>query len=76
MRIADYGITEEEGGIVVDGVTDFIPAHVFGNGQSFRWKREDDGSYTDIVQGKVANINYVNDRLLIQNATVDDFHSL
>lgn len=59
MRIADIGITEEAGGIAVDGVTDFIPAHVFGNGQSFRWKQERDSSYTGIVQGKVANINYV-----------------
>jgi N-glycosylase/DNA lyase len=76
MRIADYGITEEADGIAVDGVTDFVPAHVFGNGQSFRWKQERDGSYTGIVQGKVANINYVNDRLLIRNATVEDFHLL
>lgn len=77
MRIADYGITEEEGGIIVDGVTNFVPDHVFGNGQSFRWKKDEaDGSYTGIVQGKVANINYVNERLLIQNAKVDDFHSL
>lgn len=76
MRSIDYGITEEVDGIVVDGVTDFVPAHVFGNGQSFRWKQELDGSYTGIVQGKVANINCVNGRLFIRNATVDDFHSL
>jgi len=76
MRIADYEITKEEGGIVVDGVTNFVPKHVFENGQSFRWKREDDGSYTGIVQGKVVNINYINARLLIRNATIDDFQSL
>lgn len=76
MRIADYGITEEAEGIAVDGITDFVTAHVFENGQSFRWKQELDGSYTGIVQGKVANINYINDRLLIRNATVEDFHSL
>jgi N-glycosylase/DNA lyase len=77
MRTTDYDIREEAGGIAVDGVTNFIPDHVFGNGQSFRWKKEEaNGSYTGVVQGKAANINYVNERLLIQNATVDDFHSL
>ena len=76
MRIADYGIAEEADGIAVNGITDFVTAHVFENGQSFRWKQELDGSYTGVVQGKVANINYVNDRLLIRNATVEDFHSL
>ncbi len=76
MRIADYGITQEADGIAVDGITDFVNVHVFDNGQSFRWKQELDGSYTGVVQGKVANINYVNDRLLIRNATVEDFNSL
>jgi N-glycosylase/DNA lyase len=77
MRIADYRITEEADGIIVDGVTNFVPAHVFENGQSFRWKKEvDDGSYTGVVRGKVANINYVDERLFIRNAMVDDFHLL
>jgi hypothetical protein len=41
MIIDEYGgITEEKGGITIEGVTDFVPAHVFGNGQRFQWQRE------------------------------------
>jgi len=76
MKIAGYEIMEVEGGIAVEDVTDFVPKHVFENGQSFRWQPEDNGSYTGIVQGKIANIHCVNSQLRIRNATINDFQSI
>ncbi|MGI6667910.1 MAG: DNA glycosylase [Acetivibrionales bacterium] len=59
--------------VLVRGVYDFDPVHVFECGQCFRWNREPDGSYTGVVRGKVANVWYEPGTLIISNATMDDF---
>jgi N-glycosylase/DNA lyase len=59
--------------ILVRGICDFDPVHVFECGQCFRWNKEPDGSYTGVVRGKVANVSYTPGMLVIKNATMDDF---
>jgi N-glycosylase/DNA lyase len=62
--------------ILVRGIYDFDPVHVFECGQCFRWNKEPDGSYTGVVRGKAANVSYAQGMLVINNATMDDFKSI
>ena len=39
-------------------VRDFNADHVFDCGQCFRWRRLEDGSYTGIASGRIANVAY------------------
>ena len=43
----------------VSGVKDFDTDHVFDCGQCFRWRRQEDGSWTGIAGGRIANIKYI-----------------
>lgn len=50
--------------LIIKGVTDFDARHIFDCGQCFRWREEDDGSWTGIVttigQGtRMANVSFV-----------------
>ena len=47
--------------VIVQGVRDFDPVHIFECGQCFRWQRQPNGSYTGVVRGKVANVTYTPD---------------
>ncbi len=51
----EYKLIEKDGGLIVKGLKDFNTTHIFENGQSFRWYKEEDGSYTVVAGGKVAN---------------------
>ena len=51
--------------LVIEGVRDFDPAHIFESGQCFRFTREQDGSYTGVVRGCFANISYNNEEDLL-----------
>jgi len=66
-------ISEGNGFVTIRGVRDFHLVHTFECGQCFRWYREDDGSYTGVAGGKVANISYNNDILKISNTSLDEF---
>lgn len=66
-------------------VKDFDLDHIFDCGQSFRWSKEEDGSYTGIAFGKVVNMslekreaqeNETYDILTIDNCTEDDFENI
>ena len=41
-----------------EGIGDFLPEHTFECGQCFRWRRENDGSYSGVVSGAFANLSY------------------
>lgn len=67
---------------IIEDAADFFPAHIFDCGQCFRWRRQDDGSYTGIAGGRIANIAFVpyeeenagaGGRLVIRNCTAEDF---
>ncbi len=55
--------------IIVQGVREFDPVHIFECGQCFRWQRQPDGSYTGVVRGKVANVAYTPDATQTHGAT-------
>lgn len=66
--------------IVRENVKDFHLDHIFDCGQAFRWEKQDDGSYTGIAGGRIANIQFepyegrtAEGRLIISNAHEEDF---
>lgn len=55
---------EEE--IVLKGQSSFIPKHIFECGQCFRWNEENDGSYTGVFLGNVANVKKCGNDIIIK----------
>jgi N-glycosylase/DNA lyase len=76
MHYRGFEIYEEGTGVRVEGVKDFDPVHIFECGQCFRWYREQDGSYTGVVGGKVANVLYRHGVLRLDNVTAEDFKQI
>ena len=44
--------------IVFDGIRDFNTDHIFDCGQCFRWRKEEDGSWTGIAGARIANVSF------------------
>lgn len=61
---------------VVDGLKDFNLDHIFDCGQCFRWKKEENGSYTGVAKGKIANMSFEDGTLIIDNSTEKDFNEI
>lgn len=62
-------------------VKDFDLDHIFDCGQCFRWRKQDDGSYTGIAEGRIVNMSLSADNLLtIKNicgrSSGDDFDAI
>lgn len=72
----DMNISEKSDRVVIEGIRDFEPVHVFECGQCFRWLKEENGSYTGVAKGKVVNVSYSDGTLEIINSTLDDFNSI
>lgn len=68
--------TEEKNRVIIRGAKDFHLDHTFDNGQCFRWNKEEDGSYTGVVFGRVANINYIKDTIVLNNVTLKDYNEI
>lgn len=69
-------IREVENGIILEGIEDFEPAHVFDCGQCFRWIRQEDGSYTGVAMNRVINVNKEGDSIHIDNTNLEDFENI
>ena len=69
-------IIEQENKIILEGLTDFEPKHVFDCGQCFRWLKEEDGSYTGVVGDKVINVKKENDLIILDNTNKKDFEEI
>ncbi|WP_419726074.1 DNA-3-methyladenine glycosylase family protein [Terrisporobacter petrolearius] len=70
-------IIEKDNKIILEGISeDFDPQHVFDCGQCFRWLKEEDNSYTGVVQGKVVNVKKENDLIIFDNTNKEDFDNI
>ncbi len=69
-------VKEKDGLVVVEGVRDFNLKHTFECGQCFRWSKEEDGSYTGVVRGKILNIKQEREQLIFRNSTREDFYEV
>ncbi len=62
--------------IIIKNNNDFNPKHIFECGQAFRWKKEEDNSYTCIAKGRVLNVSQQNDEIIFNNTNEDDFNNI
>lgn len=76
LEFKGYKIIEEENRVIIENVRDFNPVHVFECGQCFRWQKQDDGSYTGVARGRVANVAYRDGSLIVNNTNVHDFMNI
>lgn len=72
MEYKGFHVKQESNKVIIENVRDFDPVHIFECGQCFRWIRHKD-TYTGVAKGKVVNVGYNEDRLEIENASIDDF---
>ena len=71
-----YNIIEETDKIILKDIEDFNPEHIFECGQAFRWKKEEDGSYTTIAFGKVVNVKKENKDIILTGTNLEDFNNV
>lgn len=57
-------------------IKDFEPKHIFECGQAFRWRKEDDDSYTAMHMGKIVNVKKKNENIIFSNTNEKDFQNI
>lgn len=69
-------IYEENNSVVLEGVEDFNIKHIFECGQCFRWKKEENKSYTGVAKGKILNVEEKGDKIYLNNTNLEDFNNI
>ncbi|CEQ28920.1 DNA-3-methyladenine glycosylase family protein [Paraclostridium sordellii] len=69
-------IYEKDNKVILEGVSDFNPKHIFECGQCFRWKDQGDGSYTGVAKGRVINVFREGDTIYLKNTNLEDFNNI
>lgn len=73
MEYKGYELIEDKDRVIIEGVGNFNPVHVFECGQCFRWIKQKDGSYNGTAKGRAINVSFNSDKLIISNTTIEDF---
>src|SRR5699024_538857 len=71
-----YNIIEERDRIILKYMEDLDLEHIFEYSQAFRWKVEEDGSYTAVAYNKVINVKKENKDIIFSNTNIDDFNNI
>lgn len=71
-----YNIIEEKDKIILKNMKDFEPKSIFECGQAFRWKVEDDGSYTTVAYNRFLNVKKENEDIILYPTNMDDFNNI
>ncbi|HYE10766.1 MAG TPA: DNA glycosylase [Patescibacteria group bacterium] len=71
-------VKEIQNGLLLEDVKHFDAKHIFECGQCFRWRREEDESYTGVAYGKVLNVksDYDKGTVLLRNTNLKDFEDI
>lgn len=69
-------IKEINNKLVLENVGSFNTVHIFECGQCFRWNKEEDGSYTGVVQNKVINVIQNGATVIFDNMKIDDYDKM
>lgn len=69
-------IYEKGNSVILKGVSDFEPKHIFECGQCFRWNKENDESYTGVSMGRVINVSKEGDTIYLKNSNLEDFNNV
>lgn len=67
---------DKDNAVIVEGLTDFDAKHIFECGQCFRWKIQEDGSYTGVAKGKILNVKCEDEKVIFNNTNLDDFNNI
>ncbi len=72
----EYNIIEKDNRIILKNMEDFEPKHIFECGQAFRWRIEEDGSYTAVHKGKVINVKREGKHVIFSNTNRNEFENI
>jgi N-glycosylase/DNA lyase len=67
---------EKDNCVILEGVADFDPKHIFECGQCFRWHKQEDGSYTGVAKGKVINVARIDNKIYLNNTNLEEFNTI
>ena len=65
-----------ETGVKITNIKDLDLEQTLDCGQSFRWKKQNDGSFKGVAYNKSVSMNMQGDTLYIDNATEEDFEKI
>ncbi|KAB3532454.1 8-oxoguanine DNA glycosylase [Alkaliphilus pronyensis] len=68
-----HELIQDSNKIILKNVKDFEPKDIFECGQCFRWKKEDDASYTGVAYNRLLNVKKVNNEIHFKNTNYQDF---
>lgn len=57
---------------MINNCKDFIPSHIFECGQCFRWKKQEDASYTGVFQNSVINVKQEENKIVFRGISDRD----
>ncbi len=69
-------IKEQENGIILEDIECFNVELSLFCGQAFRWVKNENGSFTGTVKGKVLNIVQNERQIILNNTTKEDFENI
>ena len=69
-------VYEKDNSVILDGIKDFDPKHIFECGQCFRWNNQADGSYTGVFKGNVMNVQKVGDTVTFKGICNGDIKEI
>ena len=69
-------IKERENGIILENIECFNVELSLFCGQAFRWIKNEDGSFTGTVKGRVLNISQNEGQIIFNNTTREDFENI
>ena len=69
-------VYEKNNSVILEGITDFDPKHIFECGQCFRWHKQEDDSYTGVAKGKILNVKREGDTVYLNNTNLEDFNNI
>ena len=72
----EYKIVEIDDKIILKDMEDFEPEHIFECGQAFRWRKEDDGSYTTVAFNRVLNVRREGGDIVFSPTNMEEFHRI
>src|SRR3712207_6206752 len=76
MEYNNIKIEKIEDGLVLKGLKNFDPVHIFDCGQCFRWLKEEDGSYTGVAMSRILNVSKSGDDVILKNTNIEDFKNI
>lgn len=76
MDYRGYTVCEEKNKISIEKIKDIDLNHTFECGQCFRWNKNEDESFTGVVKGRVVNMKFKDNVLIINNSDFEDFKSI